>query len=49
LRRADQLVDLALVQEEAARAAGFVVELVRLQVLGDVGIEQEQLFAEGPA
>jgi hypothetical protein len=49
LARADELVDLAPVQEELSRTAGLVVEAVRLQVFGDVGVEQEQLLARGAA
>jgi len=33
------------VQQQAARPPGLVVEAVGLQILGDVGVEQEQLVA----
>ena len=34
----DQLADLTLVQQQFARAPGLVLEDVRLQILGDVGV-----------
>src|SRR5689334_16928407 len=43
LDRADQLVDLALMQQELARPFRLVVEAAGLLVLRDVGVEQPQL------
>src|SRR6516225_4747548 len=43
LDRADELVDLAAVQEELAQALGGVVEAAALQVFRDVGVDQPDL------
>src|SRR5581483_7256600 len=43
LHGARKLVDLALVQQELARALGRVIEAVRLQIFRDVGVDQPDL------
>src|ERR1044072_560572 len=45
LDRADQLVDLALVQQQFARTLRRVIEAPGLQIFGDVGIDQPDLAA----
>src|SRR6476659_167222 len=43
LDRADQLVDLPLVQQQLARALRRVIEAAGLLVFGDVGVDQPDL------
>src|SRR5262244_3226472 len=45
LDRADELVDLAAVQEKLAHALGGVVEAAALQVFRDIGVDQPDLAA----
>src|ERR1044071_4229263 len=45
LDRADQLADLALVQQQFARTLRRVIEAPGLQILGDVGVDQPDLAA----
>src|SRR4051812_8726557 len=39
----DQLVHLALVQQQFARAPRLVVEAVRLEIFGDIGVKEIEL------
>src|SRR5215467_1375966 len=45
LDRADELVDLAAVQEKLAHALGGMVETAALQIFGDIGVDQPDLAA----